>query len=74
MFEALHGQRQPVPPGQQHVHGGNLIIGGLRKGDQQRGKGPSQPNQLEVQPEQNRASPDGDGMVGKREANLRVER
>ena len=67
-------QGEPIPPGQQHVHDGNLIVRGFRKGDQQRDEGPSQPDQFEVEPEQNGPRPHGDRMVGEGEANLRVER
>lgn len=32
VLEAFSAQRQPIPPDEQHVHGGNLIIGGLANG------------------------------------------
>jgi len=65
---------QPIPPGQQHVHGGNRIVRGLGKRDQQWGEGPAQSEQFEVQSQHEGVGPDRDRMVREGEANPRVER
>jgi hypothetical protein len=73
MLEPLCAQGQAVPPSQQHVHRRNLIVRGLDEGGEQRAQRRPEPHQLEVQPEQNGSGSDGDRVIGKREADLRVE-
>lgn len=74
MFNPLSAQGEPIPPGQQGVHGGNLIAGSLRKGDQQWNQRGTQSHQFDVQSQQDGSGPDRDRKVGEGEANLRVER
>ena len=74
MLDALRSQGQPIPPGQQHVDRGNLIVGRLGEEDEEGDKRCAQPNQFTVQSQQDGSGPDGDRMVGERNAELGVER
>ena len=74
MFKPLSTQGQPIPPGQQHVDCGNLIVGRLGEGDEEGQQCRAQPDQFKVQSQQDSSGLDGDRMVGERKAELGIER
>ena len=57
MFKPLGTQRQSVPPGQQDVADGNLMVGGLGHRRQHPGEGGAKIQEFDVQPEENHPRP-----------------
>lgn len=74
MVKPFGAQRQSVPPGQQNIHDGNLMVGRLGHWHEHTGECGAKIQKLNVQPEQNRPRPHGDRMIRKRNAEFRVER
>ncbi len=74
MFKPFGAQGEPLPPGQQHVHGRDLIVRGLRERREHRSQCRAQPDQFNVQSQEDRSRPDRDRMIGKGKPNLGIER
>ncbi len=74
MVKPFGTQRESVPPGQQNIHDGNLMVGRLGHWREHTVECGAKLQELDIQPKQNCTRPHGDRMIRKRKAEFRVER